>query len=183
MWNGHLYKYEFDVQQKMLKIKYSVAKAMSHTFRYIDDIMPLNDKCLFESYRYQIYPEELELNRENVGYNTASVLEMQVDIIEGKFRVNVYDKRDHFNFKVFRFPSINSNVPDKTLYNVFYSQLVRFYRVCNNLDGFISAVKLLKSRVQEKGAKNKLLLNSFNRFWVHYDVSYVKKNKVIKNVF
>ena len=73
----------------MIKVNYSVAKAMSHTFRYIDDITPLNDKCLFESYRYQIYPEELELNRENLGFISASVLEMQVDIIEGKFRVNV----------------------------------------------------------------------------------------------
>ena len=109
---------------KKCLVNFSVAKAISHTFRYIDDITPLNDKCLFESYRYQIYPEELELNREYLGFNLASVLEMQVDIIEGKFRVNVYDKRDHFNFKVFRFPSINYNIPDKTLYNVFIDSLL-----------------------------------------------------------
>ena len=79
---------------------------------------------------------------------------MQNDI-EEKLNVNVFDKRDGFGFYVFRYPSIHSNIPDSTLYNVFYSQLVRFSRVCNNMDGFISALKILKSRVLAKGTKEK----------------------------
>merc|ERR1712090_26786 len=68
---------------------------------------------------------------------------------------------DGFGFEVFRYPSIHSNVPDSTLYNVFYSQLVRFSRVCNNMDGFISALKTLKGRVLAKGAKEKILFQTF----------------------
>ena len=63
-----------------------------------------------------------------------------------------------FGFKVFRYPYIKSNIPDKILYNVFYSQLVRFSRVCHNMDGLISAIKTLKGRVLAKGAKKKLLI-------------------------
>ncbi len=137
MANAHLHKYEFDFQQKMSKSNYSVARSLNHTFRYIDDISPLNDNGNFEKYKSQIYPDDLELNRENTGFKSASVLEMQIDIIGDKFQVNVYDKRDSFDFQVFRYPSIYSNIPDKTLYNVFFSQLVRFSRVCNNMDGFI----------------------------------------------
>ena len=85
---------------------------------------------------------------------------MQIDIIGDKFQVNVYDKRDSFDFQVFRYPSIYSNIPDKTLYNVFFSQLVRFSRVCNNMDGFISALIKLKGRVLAKGANKKC-------YWLH----------------
>ena len=126
MANRHLHKYEFDYQQKMAKSNYAIAKSLNHTFRFIDDITPLNDKGNFDKYRSQIYPSYLELNRENTGFKSASVLEMQIDIIGEKFKVNVFDKRDGFGFEVFRYPSIHSNIPDRTLYNVFYSQLVSF---------------------------------------------------------
>ena len=108
---------------------------------------------------------------------------MQIDIIGDKFQVNVYDKRDSFDFQVFRYPSIYSNIPDKTLYNVFFSQLVRFSRVCNNMDGFISALIKLKGRVLAKGANKKVLLNTFNRFWGKYDVDYATRADVVKQVF
>ena len=88
-----------------------------------------------------------------------------------------------FGFTVFCYPSIQSNIPDKTLYNMFYSQLFRFSRVCNNKVGFISAFKLLKGRVLAKGAKIHLLLATFNKFWEKYDVGYVSRNEVIQNVF
>ena len=183
MANAHLHRYEFDFQQKMSKTNYSVARSLNHTFRYIDDISPLNDNGNFDKFRSQIYPDDLELNRENTGYKSASVLEMQIDIIGDKFQVNVYDKRDNFGFQVFRYPSIRSNIPDKTLYNVFYSQLVRFSRVCNNRDGFISALKTLKGRVLSKGANKSLLQATFKRFWGNYNVNYAAKADVIKNVF
>ena len=164
----------------MSKSNYSVARSLNHTFRYIDDISPLNDNGNFEKYKSQIYPDDLELNRENTGFKSASVLEMQIDIIGDKFQVNVYDKRDSFGFQVFRYPSIYSNIPDKTLYNVFFSQLVRFSRVCNNMDGFISAFIKLKERTLAKGTNKKVLLATFNKFWAKYDVDYVTKSDVVK---
>ena len=183
MANAHLHKYEFDFQQKMAKSNYAVAKSLNHTFRYIDDISPLNDKGNFDKYRSQIYPSDLELNKENIGFKSVSVLEMKIDIIGEKFNVNIFDKRDGFGFEVFRYPSIHSNIPDRTLYNVFYSQLVRFSRVCNNMDGFISAFKTLKGRVLSKGAKERILFNTFKKFWVKYNVNYVSMDDVVKNTF
>ena len=110
----------------MLYTNYSIARSLNHTFRYIDDISPLNDNGNFDRYRSQIYPVDLELNRENNGYNSASVLEMQIDIIEDKFKVGVFDKRDSFNFKVFRYPSISSNIPDRAFHNVFSANKLDF---------------------------------------------------------
>ena len=44
---------------------------------------------------------------------------MQIDFIGEKINISVFDKRDSFGFEVFRYPSIHSNIPDKTLYNVY----------------------------------------------------------------
>ena len=167
----------------MAKSNYAIAKSLNHTFRFIDDISPLNDKGNFDKYKSQIYPSDLELNRENTGFKSASVLEMKIDIIGEKFNVSVYDKRDSFGFEVFRYPSIHSNIPDKTLYNVFYSQLVCFSRVCNNMEGFISASRILKGRVISKGAKEKSLFTTFKKFWANNDIRYVSWANAVKNIF
>ena len=66
--NGHLHKYECDLQQKMAKSNYAVAKSLNNIFRFIDDISPLNDKGNFDKYKSQIYPSDLELNKENTGF-------------------------------------------------------------------------------------------------------------------
>ena len=62
----------------MSKSNYSVARSLNHTFRYIDDISPLNDNGNFEKYKSQIYPDDLELNRENTGFKLASVLRLML---------------------------------------------------------------------------------------------------------
>ena len=161
----------------------STAKLRSKSYRFIDDISPLNDKGNFDKYKSQIYPSDLELNKENTGFKSASVLEMKIDIIGEKFNVSVYDKRDSFGFEVFRYPSIHSNIPDKTLYNVFYSQLVCFSRVCNNMEGFISACRLLKGRVLSKGAKEIKLFTTFKKFWANNDIIYISWKDAVLNIF
>ena len=153
MANGTLHKEEFTFQEQMTKTNYQVAKSLNHTFRYIDDITPLNDKGNFEKYFSQIYPPELELNRENIGFKSATVLELDVNVVDNRFQVGVYDKRDSFNFEVFRYPSFESNIPNRIIYSVFLSQLVRYGRVCNFEEGFVTATKLLVEQLIQKGQK------------------------------
>ena len=40
----------------------------------IDDLSPLNDNGICEKYKSHIYPDDLDLNRENTGFKSASVL-------------------------------------------------------------------------------------------------------------
>ena len=165
MANGHLYKFEFDFQQEMTKKNYAVARSLNHTHRYIDDISPLNDKGNFDKYREQIYPPELILLKQNNSIDSASVLELQIDIVEEKFMTGIFDKRNEFPFEVCRYPSTKSNIPDSTLYNVFYSQLIRIYRVCNVLSSFEIATQELFSRCINKGSTSKLLRNQISKFF------------------
>ena len=170
--NADLYYCEFKFQEKYTRTNYKVAKSLNHTFRYIDDISPFNDKGNFKRYIPEIYRPELELNKENVGNQQASVLEIDISVKEGKFITGVYDKRDDFTFKVSRFPSITSNIPGSCIYNVFYSQLVRLHRVCNSLDTFEVALKKLWTRIKEKGGKNNKLIRYLTKFVRGNDIRY-----------
>ena len=183
MANGTLHKEEFTFQEQMTKTNYQVAKSLNHTFRYIDDITPLNDRGNFEKYFSQIYPPELELNRENVGFKSATVLELDVNVVDNRFLVGVYDKRDSFNFEVFRYPSFESNIPNRIIYSVFLGQLVRFGRVCNFEKGFVTATKLLVERLIQKGAKVKILKAYFSKYFGKHRLAYTTKDACLTKIF
>ena len=44
----------------------------------------------------------------------------------------VYCKTDHFPFEVISFPFLESNIDNGLCYRVFYSQVIRFQRLCSN---------------------------------------------------
>ena len=67
------------------------------------------------------------------------------DIVSSK----IYDKLDDFNFEIVNFPFLDGDVPRSPSHGVYISQLIRFARVCSNVDDcnnrnlFLTA-KLLK---------------------------------------
>ena len=48
----------------------------------------------------------------------------------------IYDKRDNFNFEIVNFPFLDGDVPRSSSYGVYISQLIRFARVCSNVEDF-----------------------------------------------
>ena len=65
--NLFLYAYEFKYMDKLCKENYSLAKKLSLTCRFIDDLITLNSNGEFETNRENIYPKSLKLNKENVN--------------------------------------------------------------------------------------------------------------------
>ena len=49
-------------------------------FRYIDDLLAVNDGGEFEKHCSEIYPEELELKKENIVNTKTSFLELDIHI-------------------------------------------------------------------------------------------------------
>ena len=45
-----------------------------------------------------------------------------------RLQVQLYDKRDDFNFDIVNFPFLCSNIPQSPAYGVFVSQLIRYAR-------------------------------------------------------
>ena len=92
-----------------------IIEAFNSTSTYLDDLLNI-DNPYFEQMVGQIYPTELQLNKANSS--------------------KIYDKRDDFNFEIVNFPFLDGDVPRTPSYGVYISQLIRFARVCSNVDDF-----------------------------------------------
>ena len=84
----------------------------------------------------QIYPTELQLNKANSSDAEAPFLDLNLSIINGIVSSKIYDKEDGFYFEIVNFPFLDGDVPRCPSYGVYISQLIRFARVCSNVDDF-----------------------------------------------
>ena len=87
--------------------------------RYIDDLLSLNDSGYIERVYKDIYPDVMVLNKTNNTPDKATYLDINIEIINGKFVTKIYDKRRDFNFKIISLPHISGNVPVTPTYGVF----------------------------------------------------------------
>ena len=67
----------------------------------------------------------------------------------GTVSSKIHDKGDDFIFETVNFPFLDGDVPRSPSYGAYISQLVRFARMCSNVDNFnnrnlFSTAKLLK---------------------------------------
>ena len=91
----------------------------------------------------------------------ASVLDMNVYISDDDFETNVYCKTDDFPFNVISLPFLNSNISKSICYGVFYSQVLRYQRLCSKLSDFEIRVKLLAATLLERGYNIRFLQRKF----------------------
>ena len=76
------------------------ARKLCNIFRFIDDLNSINDEGEFESNYSNIYPEELQLGKENTDKNEASFLDLNIKSKDVKFHFGLFDKRDSFPFSI-----------------------------------------------------------------------------------
>ncbi len=96
---------------------------MNFTFRYIDDVISINNKY-FHTYINDIYPSELELKVTTEYTTTVSYYDLLADI-DRILTFKMFNKRDDFNCPIVNFPHLNSNIPVKPAYGVYVSQLIQ----------------------------------------------------------
>jgi hypothetical protein len=131
-----LYSYETDFMQGFLKkTEKKLAPSFNFTFRYIDDV--------------------LSLNNSRFGDRSVSYLVLHLDIgSEGRLRTKHYDKRDDFNFPIdffVNFPFICRNIPAASAHGVYISQLIRYSRACGSYQVSHCRVLLLTSKLPSQG--------------------------------
>ena len=68
------------------------ARKICNIFRFIDDLNSINDGGKLEGNYSNIYPEELQLGRENTDKLEASFLDLNSKIKDGKFDFGLFDK-------------------------------------------------------------------------------------------
>ena len=130
--------------------KYFIYK-LCNIFRFIDDLNSISDGGEFESNYSNIYPEELQLGKENTDKHKASFLDLNIKIKDGKFQFGLFDKRDSFPFSIVRMPDKSSNVPSSIVYSSIGAESLRIARASNNPESFSTAIKPLIARMSTKG--------------------------------
>ena len=81
----------------------------------------------------------------------AIFLDLTLLISNGIVSSKIYDKRDDFNFEIVNFPVLDGNVPRSPFFGVYISQLIRFARVCSNVDDFNKRNLFLPAKLLKLG--------------------------------
>jgi hypothetical protein len=143
-----LYSYETEIVQKLLRDNNKkLAMSFNHTFRYIDDVLSINNH-IFHNYVHLIYPAELEIKDTIESDKSASYLDILLNIdFNGRLTTSLYDKRDDFDFAIVNFPFLCSNIPLSPACGVYISQLIRYARACFAYEDFSKRGKLLTKKL------------------------------------
>ena len=80
-----------------------------------------------------------------------SIAKIQLPELNGIVLSKIYDKWDAFNFKIVNFPFLDGDVPRSPSYGVYISQLIRFARVCSNIDDLDSRNLFLTAKLLKQG--------------------------------
>ena len=164
-----LYSYEAEFIQQLLKDgKKNVAKNFNFTFRYIDDVLSINNND-FSTYLQVIYPSELEIKDTTQSSTSASYLDLLLGTDNDKtLCTKIYDKRDDFNFPIVNFPFLSSNIPASPAYGVYVSQLIRYARACSIYQDFLSRARLLTNKLLNQEYIKSRLLSTIKKFYGKY---------------
>ena len=152
MANLYLYAYKARFMQKLTKENYGAAKKFSFTRRFIDDLNTINNDGYLEEYHRNgsIYPEEMQLNKENEDDKKATFLDLEEEITDDTIHVKTYDKRDAFKFEIVNYPDLSGNIPRKPAYGIYSSQIIRYARSCSREKDLISRIQDLTNKLAKK---------------------------------
>ena len=161
-----LYSYEAEFIQGLLQKKQKkLAQSFNFSFRYIDDVLSLNNPQ-FKDYLHLIYPKELEIKDTTDTSKSASYLDLFLFIDDnGRLKSKLYDKRDDFNFKIVNFPFLCGNIPASPAYGVYISQLIRYSRACTHYSDFLERARLLSHKLLSQGYVQPRLKTSLQKFY------------------
>ena len=153
------------MQELLSKKDKKLALSFTSTFRYIDDVLSLNNSK-FGDYVDRIYPIELEIKDTTDTVKSASYLDLHLEIDnEGRLKTKLYDKRDDFSFPIVNFPFLSSNIPAAPAYGVYISQLIRYSRACISYHDFLSRGLLLTRKLLNQEFQMVKLKSSLRKFY------------------
>ena len=167
-----LYLHEADFIHELLKKnEKKLTRFFSFTFRYIDDVLSLNNSG-FGDFVDRIYPIELEIKDTTDIDNLASYLDLHLEIdSEGWLKTILYDKSDDFNFPIVNYPFKCSKILAAPACGVYIFQLIRYSRACGSYQYFLDRGLLLTRKLLNQGFFLVKLKSSLRKFYGrHHDL-------------
>ena len=184
--NLFLFHYESSWLHSIKKSNNILARKFGQVFRYIDDLLALNDGHSFETYFHEIYPPELTLNRENREYTSTNFLDLCIEIKDRVFTTRLFDKRDQFGFHITRLPYRDSNLPGKMFYSSIAAECLRICRATSNYTYAATSINAVVSRMINQGAKMDRVKGTVTKMLNRHSISKkfgVPNNNFVHNLF
>ena len=142
---------EFSYMKQIVKDKkFGLAKLLSNTSRYIDDVSVVNYKH-FDSLLSKIYPKNLIAERNGINDRDVAYLDVKIQSNSDGLRTSVYHKVDDFNFPVVLMTFPNSAIPYNMGINVFAGQVLRYCRICSHISDLICKINKTLSIMLSRG--------------------------------
>ena len=94
----------------------------------------------------------------------------------------MYDKRNNFDFDIVNFPFLDGDVPRRTSYGVYISQLIRFAGASSNVSDFHCKNKALNAKLLKHGYRYHKLRKSFSKFYRRHSESVEKYNVSLRKL-
>jgi hypothetical protein len=158
--NLYLYAYESKFIDGLIQNNQTeTAKKFHTTFRFIDDVLSLDNNAFRNS---RIYPPGLTLNETTEPNMTTAFIGMQIKKDQNKWTLDVAHK--HFPFEVIRYPDMRSEIPTDIPYGVFLGLLYRFSRICTHKETFMEQIKATGATFLNKGCTPTRLYRTLNTF-------------------
>ena len=153
----------------------TLAYKLARIFRYLYDLLGLNDCGNFLKVCKTIYPSELILSCTDNLNVQADYLDLNLSIENEFFSSKLFDKRDNFSFKVINFPCMKySNIPSEPSYGIYLSQILRICRNCTNVHDFNESLIKLTDQFLDKSFKVNKLYKIFLKFINNYEKEWCK---------
>ena len=173
--NLFLFSYEYQYVMNLINSNSPDIEKLRYIYRYIDDLIVLNDDGYFNSIYLNIYPSELELKLTSDSIHNANYLDMNISINNKQFIHKLYDKRNDFTFKVISMPNMSSNIPFRPTYGVFYSQIVRLFNANNSINIFKADVKNLMNKLIKQNFSHNLLKKQVQMFSHNFEYNILSQ--------
>ena len=140
-----------------------IIEAFNSTSKYLDDLLNINN-IYFDQMVDRIYPTELHV------------------YLMVQFPPNQYDKRDEFDFDIVNFPFLDGDLPRRTSYREYISQLIRFARASSNLNDFNYRNKALTAKLLRQGYRYFKLRKAFSKFYRRHSALLEKYSVSLKTL-
>ena len=156
-----------------------IIEASNSTSRYLDDLLNI-DNIYFEQMVNRIYPAELQLNKANSSDIEAPFLDLNLSSSNGTVSTKIYDKRGDFD--IVNFPFLDGDVPRRTSYGIYISQLILFARASSNVSDFNCQNKALTAKLLKQGYRYHKLRKAFSKFYRRHSELVEKYNVILRKL-
>ena len=130
----------------------------------------------------QIYPTELQLDNANSVDTEPPFLDLDLSTTNDIVSSKIYDKRGDINFEKVYSPFLDADVPRSPSYGVYISQLIRFARVCSNVDDFNNRNLILTALLLKQGYRYHKIRKAFSKFYHRHAELIVEYNIGLKTL-